>query len=165
MKHLKKYQLFESITDDIFEKINKLRQDFDNGIKELKSEYAKAVSDCLHEITDDYDFQSHLIMGDNFTNDITPDHISILYTFTKIPVDKFDEFFEKLSSISDLVKSYVSEEKDIKPLEVCLLSVHKMEDFRHFNGCPLHHIKTWVDKSLKRDKESIIKSISVSIKI
>jgi hypothetical protein len=173
MKYLKKYQLFESITGDAFEKLNKLKQDFENGIEEVKTEYVKSVSDCLYDITDNYDFTTNvklndkmLSIGGELNHQNISSLISILCTFPKIPVEKIDDFFETLSGLTDLVKDHVSEEKDIVPITIAL----NKEDgnavaFKHFTKIePLQDVKIWVDKNLEHISDQV-KSVSLIIKI
>ena len=52
MRYLQTYKLFESVNDDAYEKWVKVKADYDKGIKEIKDEYLKGVSDCLYDLTD-----------------------------------------------------------------------------------------------------------------
>jgi hypothetical protein len=170
MKYLKKYQLFESITDDAFEKLNKLKQDFENGIEEVKTEYVKSVSDCLHDITDNYDFTTSLKLDDKMLSiggELNLSNlISISYRFPKIPIEKFDDFFETLSGLTDLVKDHVSEEKDIVPTAIALNNENgKGVVFKSFRSSEtLQDIKIWVEKNLEYVSDRV-KSVGLIIKI
>jgi hypothetical protein len=173
MKYLKKYQLFESITDDAFERLNKLKQDFERGIRETKNEYVKAVSDCLYDIIDNYDFTTDVKLDDKMLSiggDLNQQNISnlisISYRFPKIPIEKFDNFFETLSSLTDLVKDHVSEEKDIVPTAIALNNENgKGVVFKSFRSSEtLQDIKIWVDKNLEHISDQV-KSVALIVKI
>jgi hypothetical protein len=173
MKYLKKYQLFESITDDAFERLNKLKQDFERGIRETKNEYVKAVSDCLYDIIDNYDFTTDVKLDDKMLSiggDLNQQNISnlisISYRFPKITIEKFDNFFETLSSLTDLVKDHVSEEKDIVPTAIALNNENgKGVVFKSFRSSEtLQDIKIWVDKNLEHISDQV-KSVALIVKI
>jgi hypothetical protein len=166
MKYLKKYQLFESKIDDDIEKINRLKQDYDNSIEEIKKEYDKFVSDCLYDLTDTYDFTKKVTVSEYYAmnNSINiNDLIWINYIF-KVPIEKKDEFINTLSGISDLIKNHLSEYKDIKIQQLSIFDENdKLVDFIHI--VPLEHVKTWIERNINEKSNRYIKSLTFKIQI
>ena len=68
MKHLQTYtlfervsketKLFESVSDDAYEKWLKAKTEYDAKISELKSEYLEGVKQCMFDLTDNFDHTS-----------------------------------------------------------------------------------------------------------
>ena len=103
MKHLKSYKLFESISDDAYEKFSKAKSEYNDKIELIKSEYLEEVSQCMFDLTDQFDHTSSAGIKDGnifakFNFDIKPDRI--------------DDFFNTID-VDDLVKSYISEDKRV----------------------------------------------------
>ena len=103
MKHLKSYKLFESISDDAYEKFSKAKSEYNDKIELIKREYLEEVSQCMFDLTDQFDHTSSAGIKDGnifakFNFDIKPDRI--------------DDFFNTID-VDDLVKSYISEDKRV----------------------------------------------------
>lgn len=103
MKHLKSYKLFESISDDAYEKFSKAKSEYNDKIELIKREYLEEVSQCMFDLTDEFDHTSSAGIKDGnifakFNFDIKPDRI--------------DDFFNTID-VDDLVKSYISEDKRV----------------------------------------------------
>jgi hypothetical protein len=116
MKHLKKYKLFESVNDDAYEKWAKVKADYDKGLKEIKDEYLKGVSECLYDLTDHYDFTSKVEIRDFSKSEEEYwkfiGNVIAKFKF-EVPIEKFEEFFDTLIELNDLVKSHVSKHRRI----------------------------------------------------
>ncbi len=116
MRYLQTYKLFESVNDDVYEKWAKVKSDYDKGVKEIKDEYLKGVSDCLHDLTDDYDFTSMVEVKDFSTSDDEYwkfiGNVVAKFEF-KVPVEKFNDFFNTLIELDELVKSHISQHRRI----------------------------------------------------
>ena len=103
MKHIKSYKLFESISDDAYEKFSKAKSEYNDKIELIKREYLEEVSQCMFDLTDEFDHTSSAGIKDGnifakFNFDIKPDRI--------------DDFFNTID-VDDLVKSYISEDKRV----------------------------------------------------
>jgi hypothetical protein len=103
VKHLKSYKLFESISDDAYEKFSKAKSEYNDKIELIKREYLEEVSQCMFDLTDEFDHTSSAGIKDGnifakFNFDIKPDRI--------------DDFFNTID-VDDLVKSYISEDKRV----------------------------------------------------
>jgi hypothetical protein len=103
MKHIKSYKLFESISDDAYEKFSKAKSEYNDKIELIKREYLEEVSQCMFDLTDQFDHTSSAGIKDGnifakFNFDIKPDRI--------------DDFFNTID-VDDLVKSYISEDKRV----------------------------------------------------
>ncbi len=116
MKHLKTYKLFESVNDDAYEKWTKVKADYDKGVKEIKDEYLKGVSDCLYELTDYYDYTSKVEVRDFSKSDEEYwkfiGNVVAKFKF-EVPIEKIEEFFDTLIELDELVKSHISKHRRI----------------------------------------------------
>jgi hypothetical protein len=132
VRYLQTYKLFESVNDDAYEKWVKVKSDYDKGVQEIKDEYLKGVSDCLYDLTDDYDFTSKVeIIDFSKSNDEYWKFMGNLvakFEF-KVPIDKINDFFETLFEIDELVKSHVSRYRRIivKDFDIQITTLHKLE--------------------------------------
>lgn len=111
MRYLQTYKLFESVNDDVYEKWAKIKADYDKGIEEIKAEYLKGVSDCLLDLTDYYEYTSKVEIRDfSKSNEEYWKFIGNLiseFSFD-VPIEKFNEFFDTLIELDELVKSHIS---------------------------------------------------------
>ncbi len=116
MRYLQTYKLFESVNDDAYEKWSKVKADYDKGVKEIKDEYLKGVSDCLYELTDYYDYTSKVEVRDFSKSDEEYwkfiGNVVAKFKF-EVPIEKIEEFFDTLIELDDLVKSHVSKHRRI----------------------------------------------------
>jgi hypothetical protein len=134
MKHLKKYKLFESVNDDAYEKWAKVKADYDKGLKEIKDEYLKGVSECLYDLTDHYDFTSKVEIRDFSKSEEEYwkfiGNVIAKFKF-EVPIEKFEEFFDTLIELNDLVKSHVSKHRRIivKQFNIQLNGVIRLETY------------------------------------
>lgn len=102
MKHIKTFKLFESVGDDIHSDLIKAKDEYDNKISQIKKKYLEEVSQCMFDLTDEFDHSSSVKIEDGnifskFNFDVNPDRV--------------DEFFNIIEDLQDLVKSYISEDK------------------------------------------------------
>ena len=102
MRYLKKWKLFESISDDAYEKFAKARSEYNNKIELIKREYLEEVSECMFDLTDEFDNTSSV--------EIKNSNIFAKFNFDIKP-DRIDDFFNIIEDLQDLVKSYISEDK------------------------------------------------------
>ncbi len=116
MRYLQTYKLFESVNDDAYEKWIKIEDDYDRGLREVRDEYLKGVSDCLHDLTDIYDFTSKSIIRDySKSDDEYWKFIGNLISEFRfnVPLNSVDDFFETLIEVDETVKSHISEYRRI----------------------------------------------------
>jgi hypothetical protein len=132
VRYLKTYKLFESVNDDTYEKWIKIKADYDKGVKEVKDEYLKGVSDCLYDLTDYYEYTSKVEIRDFSKSDGEYwkfiGNVVAKFEF-KVPIDKVDEFFDTLIELDELVKSHVSKYRRIivKDFDIQITTLHKLE--------------------------------------
>ena len=111
MRYLQTYKLFESVNDDAYEKWIKVKADYDKGVKEIKDEYLKGVSDCLYDLTDFYGHTSKVEIRDYSKSDEEYWKFigNLISEFSfDVPIEKFNEFFDTLIELDELVKSHIS---------------------------------------------------------
>ena len=109
MKHLQTYKLFESISDDAYEKFSKAKSEYNDKIELIKREYLEEVSQCMFDLTDGFDHTSSVVIkgfGDGRGN------IFAKFNFDIKP-DRIEDFFNTIDDLTDLVKSYISEDKRV----------------------------------------------------
>ena len=126
MKHLQTYtlfervsketKLFESVSDDAYEKWLKAKTEYDAKISELKSEYLEGVKQCMFDLTDNFDHTSKVILADNFRPNSGGDLVA-KFKF-KVTKDRIDEFFDTLEELEETVKSYISQYRRIQVSEI-----------------------------------------------
>ena len=116
MRYLQTYKLFESVNDDAYEKWTKVKADYDKGVKEIKDEYLRGVSDCLYELTDYYDYTSKVEVRDFSKSDEEYwkfiGNVVAKFKF-EVPIEKIEEFFDTLIELDELVKSHISKHRRI----------------------------------------------------
>ncbi len=166
MRYLQTYKLFESVNDDAYEKWVKVKADYDKGVKEIKDEYLKGVSDCLYELTDYYDYTSKVEVRDfsksdeeywNFIGNVVAK-----FKF-EVPIEKIEEFFDTLIELDELVKSHISQHRRIlvKDFDIQISNLYKLEIYS------LDDVKSKVMDVLDepRTKRSDIKLSTIQIEI
>ena len=166
MRYLQTYKLFESVNDDTYEKWFKIKADYDKGVKEVKDEYLKGVSDCLYDLTDYYDFTSMVEMRDfskadgeywRFLGNLVAN-----FKF-KVPIVNVENFFDTLIELDDLVKSHVSKHRRIiiKHFDIQISNLYKLEIYS------LEDVKSKVMGVLDepRTKRSDVKFATIQIEI
>ena len=166
MRYLQTYKLFESVNDDAYEKWVKVKADYDKGVKEIKDEYLKGVSDCLYELTDYYDYTSKVEVRDfsksdeeywNFIGNVVAK-----FKF-EVPIEKIEEFFDTLIELDELVKSHISRHRRIlvKDFDIQISNLYKLEIYS------LDDVKSKVMDVLDepRTKRSDIKLSTIQIEI
>jgi len=116
MKHLQTYKLFESVSDDAYEKWIKAKTEYDAKISELKSEYLEAVKQCMFDLTDSFNHTSSVTLDKDFRPDSGGDLVA-KFKF-KVTKDRIDEFFDTLEGLEETVKSYISEYRRIQVSEI-----------------------------------------------
>ena len=102
MRYLKKWKLFESISDDAYEKFSKAKSEYNDKIELIKREYLEEVSECMFDLTDEFDNTSSV--------EIKNSNIFAKFNFDVKP-DRIDDFFNIIEDLQDLAKSYISEDK------------------------------------------------------
>ncbi len=132
MRYLQSYKLFESVNDDVYEKWAKVKSDYDKGLQEIKDEYLKGVSDCLHDLTDDYDFTSKVEVRD-FSASLMEEYWKFIGNVVakfefKVPIDKVGDFFDTLIELDELVKSHISQHRRIvvKIFDIVFTRLHRL---------------------------------------
>jgi hypothetical protein len=166
VRYLQTYKLFESVNDDAYEKWVKVKADYDKGVKEIKDEYLKGVSDCLYELTDYYDYTSKVEVRDfsksdeeywNFIGNVVAK-----FKF-EVPIEKIEEFFDTLIELDELVKSHISQHRRIlvKDFDIQISNLYKLEIYS------LDDVKSKVMDVLNepRTKRSDVKLSTIQIEI
>jgi hypothetical protein len=102
MRYLKKWKLFESISDVAYEKFTKAKSEYNDKIEIIKREYLEEVSECMFDLTDEFENKSSVEIKDG--------NILAKFKFDVKP-DRIDDFFNIIENLQDLVKSYISEDK------------------------------------------------------
>lgn len=116
MKYLQTYKLFESVSDDAYEKWIKAKTEYDAKISELKSEYLEGVKQCMFDLTDNFDHTSSVRLDKDFRPDSGGDLVA-KFKF-KVTKDRIDEFFDTLEGLEETVKSYISQYRRIQVSEI-----------------------------------------------
>lgn len=111
MRYLQTYKVFESVSDDPYEKWIKAKTEYDTKISELKSEYLEGVKQCMFDLTDSFDNTSSVTLDKDFRPNSGGDLIA-KFKF-KVTRDRIDEFFDTLEGLEDTVKSYISQYRRI----------------------------------------------------
>ena len=112
MKYLQTYKLFESVSDDAYEKWIKAKTEYDAKISELKAEYLEGVKQCMFDLTDNFDNTSSVKLDKDFRPNSGGDLVA-KFKF-KVSKDRIDEFFDTLEGLEETVKSYISQYRRIK---------------------------------------------------
>ena len=102
MRYLKKWKLFESISDVAYEKFTKAKSEYNDKIEIIKREYLEEVSECMFDLTDEFENKSSVEIKDG--------NILAKFKFDVKP-DRIYDFFNIIENLQDLVKSYISEDK------------------------------------------------------
>lgn len=155
MKHLQTYKLFESVSDDAYEKWLKAKTEYDAKISELKSEYLEEVKQCMFDLTDSFNHTSKVTLADNFRPNSGGDLVA-KFKF-KVSKDRIDEFFDTLEGLEETVKSYISQYRRIQVSEISFRGGREgVEDIEGNEVGRIHHQNPY---SLKDIKEKIDKEI------
>ena len=112
MKYLQTYKLFESVSDDAYEKWLSAKAEYDAKISELKSEYLEGVKQCMFDLTDSFNHTSSVTLDKDFRPNSGGDLVA-KFKF-KVPTNRIDEFFDTLEEMGETVKSYISEYRRIQ---------------------------------------------------
>lgn len=134
MRYLQTYKLFESVNDDAYEKWTKVKADYDKGVKEVKDEYLKGVSDCLLDLTDYYEYTSEVEIKDFSKSDEEYwrfiGNVNAKFKF-KVPIDKVEEFMDTLIELDELVKSHISKHRRIvvKIFDIVFTRLYRLETY------------------------------------
>ena len=166
MRYLQTYKLFESVNDDAYEKWVKVKADYDKGVKEIKDEYLKGVSDCLYELTDHYDYTSKVEVRDFSKSDEEYwkfiGNVIAKFKF-EVPIEKIEEFFDTLIELDELVRSHISKHRRIivKHFDIQISNLYKLEIYS------LDMVKSKVVDVLNepRTKRSDVKLSTIQIEI
>jgi hypothetical protein len=134
VRYLQTYKLFESVNDDAYEKWTKVKADYDKGVKEVKDEYLKGVSDCLLDLTDYYEYTSEVEIKDFSKSDEEYwrfiGNVNAKFKF-KVPIDKVEEFMDTLIELDELVKSHISKHRRIvvKIFDIVFTRLYRLETY------------------------------------
>ncbi len=112
MRYLQTYKLFESVSDDAYEKWLKAKTEYDAKISELKSEYLEEVKQCMFDLTDSFNHTSSVTLADNFRQNSGGDLVA-KFKFD-VRTEKIDHFFDTLEGLEDTVKSFISQYRRIQ---------------------------------------------------
>jgi len=112
MRYLQTYKLFESVSDDAYEKWISAKTEYDAKISELKAEYLEGVKQCMFDLTDNFNHTSSVKLSDNFRKNSGGDLVAKI-KFDVI-TDRIDEFFDILEEMEETVKSYISQYRRIQ---------------------------------------------------
>ena len=112
MKYLKTYKLFESVSDDAYDKWIKAKTEYDAKISELKSEYLEGVKQCMFDLTDNFNHTSSVTLDKDFRPNSGGDLVA-KFKFD-VRTDRIDEFFDTLEETGETVKSFISQYRRIQ---------------------------------------------------
>jgi hypothetical protein len=112
MRYLQTYKLFESVSDDAYDKWISAKTEYDAKISELKAEYLEGVKQCMFDLTDNFNHTSSAKLSDNFRKNSGGDLVAKI-KFDVI-TDRIDEFFDTLEEMEETVKSYISQYRRIQ---------------------------------------------------
>lgn len=112
MRYLQTYKLFESVSDDAYDKWIKAKTEYDVKISELKAEYLEGVKQCMFDLTDSFNHTSSVTLDKDFRPNSGGDLVA-KFKF-KVPTNRIDEFFDTLEEMEETVKSYISEYRRIQ---------------------------------------------------
>lgn len=116
MRYLKTYKLFESVSDDAYEKWISAKTEYDAKISELKAEYLEGVKQCMFDLTDNFNHTSSVTLDKDFRPNSGGDLVA-KFKF-KVSKDRIDEFFDTLEGLEETVKSYISQYRRIQVSEI-----------------------------------------------
>ncbi len=155
MRYLQTYKLFESVSDDAYEKWIKAKTEYDAKISELKSEYLEAVKQCMFDLTDSFNHTSSVTLDKDFRPDSGGDLVA-KFKF-KVTKDRIDEFFDTLEGLEETVKSYISQYRRIQVSEISFRGGREgVEDIEGNEVGRFHHQHRY---SLKDIREKVKKEI------
>ena len=112
MKYLQTYKLFESVSDDAYEKWLSAKTEYDAKISELKSEYLEGVKQCMFDLTDNFNHTSSVTLDKDFRPNSGGDLVA-KFRFD-VRTDRIDEFFDTLDEMEETVKSFISQYRRIQ---------------------------------------------------
>ena len=105
MRYLKKWKLFESISDDAYEKFSKAKSEYNDKIELIKREYLEEVSECMFDLTDEFDNTSSV--------EIKNGNIFAKFNFDVKP-DRIDDFFNIISKRYENRSTIITTNKDFE---------------------------------------------------
>ena len=155
MKHLQTFKLFESVSDDAYEKWIKAKTEYDAKISELKSEYLEGVKQCMFDLTDNFDNTSSVKLDKDFRPNSGGDLVA-KFKF-KVTRDRIDEFFDTLDGLEETVKSYISQYRRIQVSEISFRGGR--EGLEGIEGNELGRLYRQHAYSLKDIREKVKKEI------
>lgn len=112
MKYLQTYKLFESVSDDAYEKWISAKTEYDAKISELKAEYLEGVKQCMFDLTDNFNHTSSVTLDKDFRPNSGGDLVA-KFRFD-VRTDRIDEFFDTLDEMEETVKSFISQYRRIQ---------------------------------------------------
>ena len=120
MKYLQAYKLFESVSDDAYEKWLSAKTEYDAKISELKSEYLEGVKQCMFDLTDNFNHTSSVTLDKDFRPNSGGDLVA-KFRFD-VRTDRIDEFFDTLEEMEETVKSFISQYRRIQISSVIFMT-------------------------------------------
>lgn len=172
MKHLQTYKLFESVSDEAYEKWLKAKTEYDAKISELKSEYLEGVKQCMFDLTDNFDHTSSVKLDKDFRPDSGGDLVA-KFKF-KVTKDRIDEFFDTLEGLEETLKSYISQYRRIQVSEISFrggreglegIEGNEVGRFHHQNPYSLKEIKEKIEKEIKGYESYKLKLAGIIISV
>ena len=154
MRYLQTYKLFESVSDDAYDKWIKAKTEYDAKISELKAEYLEGVKQCMFDLTDPFDHTSSVTLDKDFRPNSGGDLVA-KFKF-KVPTNRIDEFFDTLEEMEETVKSYISEYRRI---QISYISFRG--GLYRQNAYSLKDIRERIEQEIKKyesDKLNLVKS-------
>jgi hypothetical protein len=115
MRYLKKWKLFESISDDSLEKLSIVQREYNEKVLQIKKEYLELISECMFDLTDEFDHTSEVnlrikgILGER--------HDLVTKFKFDVKIDRVDDFFNILEGLRELINSHVGREFIIDSIE------------------------------------------------
>ena len=154
MRYLQTYKLFESVSDDAYDKWIKAKTEYDAKISELKAEYLEGVKQCMFDLTDSFNHTSSVTLDKDFRPNSGGDLVA-KFKF-KVPTNRIDEFFDTLEEMEETVKSYISEYRRI---QISYISFRG--GLYRQNAYSLKDIRERIEQEIKKyesDKLNLVKS-------
>ena len=158
MRYLQTYKLFESVSDDAYDKWIKAKTEYDVKISELKAEYLEGVKQCMFDLTDSFNHTSSVTLDKDFRPNSGGDLVA-KFKF-KVPTNRIDEFFDTLEEMEETVKSYISEYRRIQ-----ISSISFRGEVNRQNAYSLKDIRESIEQEIKKYESDKLNLAGVVIEV
>jgi len=112
VNHIKTYKLFEGVYQDLKSELDTTLSEYKINIKRIKDKYLQDVTDCLVDITDNYQVEVPISFDDgdgvSFSDSILKAYLQVLVDY-----DEVGEFMIDYDEVLDKCNSYLGKEIEV----------------------------------------------------